>query len=222
MLHFEILIEDASGKVAVERILPKIEGEFTSRVISYRGIGRLPGGLAPGGDAKKRILLDQLPRLISGYGKAFAADPKGYNRVVIVICDLDNRDQAVFIDSIQSAVGAHWPLPVFYVCLAIEEGEAWLLGDRDAVLAAYPKANIASLHSYVYDSICGTWEKLADVVYPGGSKELKKGNFAEIGKQKSIWAKQITPHIVVDRNASPSFQYFVKIVRDSIEADLID
>ncbi len=57
-------------------------------------------------------------------------------------------------------------------CLAIEEGEAWLLGDLDAVRTAYPGARKAVLDEDVSDSRCGTWEVLADAVYPGGCTEL--------------------------------------------------
>ena len=41
------------------------------------------------------------------------------------------------------------------------------------VKSAYPNAKDAVLNSYVQDSICGTWEVLADAVHPGGSQLLK-------------------------------------------------
>ena len=43
---------------------------------------------------------------------------------------------------------------------AIEESEAWLLGDREALIAAYPDINLEILDTYVQDSQCGTWELL--------------------------------------------------------------
>lgn len=219
MIHFELLVEDSSGKIAIEAILSKIEGDFTHRVKSYRGIGRIPPGLRPGSDAKKRILLDQIPRLAAGYGRAFANDPPEYKRVIIVVCDLDTRDKKSFLTEIRAAIDASQPSPFYYVCLAIEEGEAWLLGDRDAVLAAYPRANSAVLASYAYDSICGTWEKLADAIYPGGSRQLKKLHFSEIGKQKAMWAGQIGAQIDLNRNQSESFQYFLSKLRHEIAED---
>ena len=48
--------------------------------------------------------------------------------------------------------------------MAIEEGEAWLLGDIPAIQSVYPNAKNAVLNGYENDSICGTWEKLADAV----------------------------------------------------------
>jgi hypothetical protein len=96
--------------------------------------------------------------------------------------------------------------------LAIEEGEAWLLGDPDAVLAAYPKINVSYLYSYVPDSICGTWESLADLVYPGGAKALKSKGFIEVGHQKYQWAKNIAPFVDPNRHRSNSFKYLIKKV----------
>jgi hypothetical protein len=100
------------------------------------------------------------------------------------------------------------PKPKTQFCIAIEEGEAWYLGDFAAIKKAYPKAKQKVLDSYTNDSICGTWEKLADAVYSGGSKELSKLRWQGVGKEKSNWAKKIPPHMDVDNNLSPSFGYF--------------
>ena len=63
-------------------------------------------------------------------------------------------------------------------------------------------------NSYQNDSICGTWEKLADMIYKGGAAALKKKGSQEIGKLKSEWAREISPYMNVDANNSPSFIYF--------------
>jgi hypothetical protein len=71
-MHIEILVEDASGGKLLAALLPKIFGSqdepHTWRVHSYRGIGRIPKNLNAGADPAKRILLDQLPRILRGYG----------------------------------------------------------------------------------------------------------------------------------------------------------
>jgi len=97
------------------------------------------------------------------------------------------------------------PKPDARFCLAIEEFEAWYLGDLAAVRKAYPKAKDAILNGYKNDSICGTWELLADAVCKKGSKALIKEGWQAIGKQKVIWAKEISPYMEVDSNLSPSF-----------------
>jgi hypothetical protein len=64
------------------------------------------------------------------------------------------------------------------------------------------------LNDYVPDSIIGTWEKMADVVYAGGCAALRKKGSPEIGRMKSEWARNIAPHIDIEANQSPSFRYF--------------
>ncbi len=90
--------------------------------------------------------------------------------------------------------------------------EAWLLGDREAIRTAYPHARISLLSGYTQDSICGTWEFLADVVYPGGLPAFKRENrqFYEIGSMKAKWASEIGIHMHLHENSSPSFKEFIE------------
>ena len=105
------------------------------------------------------------------------------------------------------------PAPVTLFRIAIEESEAWLLGDPDAVMAAYPNARRAVLDRYVQDSVCGTWEALADAVHPDGAARLKRLGYPAAGAAKSEWAEKIAPHMDVERNRSKSFQVFRDGVR---------
>ncbi len=98
------------------------------------------------------------------------------------------------------------PLTLFG--LAVEEIEAWYLGDLVAILAAYPKAKKSDLKRYVQDSICGTWELLADAVVLGGAAACKPGRVSRPGELKHEWANTIGPHLDFARNKSPSFQKF--------------
>ena len=72
-MHIEILVEDSSGKSLLDAVLPRILGEqdnpHTWRMRSYKGIGRFPNDMNAASDPGKRVLLDQLPRLLRGYGK---------------------------------------------------------------------------------------------------------------------------------------------------------
>ncbi|MFP5212692.1 MAG: hypothetical protein ACLGPL_04865, partial [Acidobacteriota bacterium] len=70
------------------------------------------------------------------------------------------------------------------------------------------------LNAYANDSICGTWEVLADAVYLGGSQKLTKMGWTRVGEEKSVWAKKIPPHMDVDSNKSPSFCYFRRKLRE--------
>ena len=212
-MHFEILVEDASGKIALKSILDKIlvqNGQDHSyRVISYKGIGRIPKDLKGTTDPQKRILLDRLPKLLRGYGKSLQDSPA----TVVVAVDLDDKDCLVFKQELLNTLNDCNPQPTTLFRIAIEEGEAWLLGDRNAVKAAYPRAKEQVLNTYVQDSICGTWEKLADAIYPGGSQKLKQLGWPHTGKAKCEWANNISPHLDVENNQSKSFLVF----RDSIK-----
>jgi hypothetical protein len=217
-MHFEILVEDASGKKMLEILLPKILGDgHTSRVIAYRGVGRIPKDMRDSKDAGKRILLDNLPRLLKGYGRTFPS--YGDNgAAVILVCDLDDKCLKSFREELFGILNNCHPKPEARFCIAIEEGEAWLLGDLPAVNEAYPKAKNAILSSYVNDSICGTWEKLADAIYNGGSSTLAALGFYAVGEEKSKWAEAISPRMDISNNNSPSFCYFRNKLLELVEA----
>jgi len=208
-MHFEILVEDQSGKKALDILVPKIIGaNHTFKVFSYKGIGHIPKNLGNGGDANKRILLDQLPRILRGYGNTFSNYPDDYKAAVILVCDLDDKCLKAFRQELFNILNACNPKPETRFCICIEEGEAWFLGDISAIKTAYPKAKDSVLNTYVSDSICGTWEHLADAIYTGGSSALSAKGWKAIGAEKSQWAEKISPHMDVTNNASPSFNYF--------------
>jgi len=219
-MHFELLVEDQSGKKALDILMPKIIGNaHTFKVHPYKGIGRIPQNLQANADASKRILLDQLPRLLRGYGSAFASYPVDYPAAVIVVCDLDDRCLRLFRNELFAVLSECDPTPDTRFCIAMEEGEAWLLGDIPSIKAAYPGAKDIILNGYVNDSICDTWERLADAVYPDGSAALSAKGWQAIGTEKSAWAERITRYMNVDENASPSFGYFRDKVRQLAEIE---
>ncbi|WP_045217258.1 hypothetical protein [Desulfonatronovibrio magnus] len=217
-MHFEILVEDQSGKKALEILVPKIiDGNHTYSIHHYKGIGRIPKNLSANQDANKRILLDQLPRLLRGYGKAFVNYPADYPAAVILVCDLDDKCLKSFRQELLNILNSCNPQPETRFCFAIKEGEAWLLGDIPAIKSAYPRAKGAILNAYENDSICGTWEFLADAVYNGGSTALSARGWQAVGAEKFQWAEKITPYMEVDNNASPSFRYFRDKLHEFLE-----
>lgn len=192
-MHFEILVEDLSGKKSIDILTPKIVGSSHSvEVRYYRGLGRL---------------LANLPKLLRGYGKTYAGY-KNYPATVIVVCDLDDKCLKSFRQQLNEILNNCDPKPLARFCIAIEEGEAWLLGDIPAIKRVYPKAKDQALKAYKNDSVCGTWECLANAVYPGGEEALAKKGWQGVGREKSIWAEKIAPRMDVESNKSPSFRYF--------------
>ena len=220
-MHFELLVEDLSGKKMLDIIVPKIIGNnHTFKVHPYKGIGRIPRNMHNDPDPAKRILLDNLPRLLRGHGKTLQSYGGNYKAVVVVVCDLDDKCLHDFRAELLSLLNSCLPKPETYFCLAVEEGEAWLLGDIPALKTAYPNAKNAILNSYNNDSICGTWEKLAEAVHTGGSNALSAAGWHAIGKAKSKWAENITPNMNIEKNASPSFNYFVTQLQNCLNQTL--
>ncbi len=125
-MHFEVLVEDQSGQIALESIMEKILGpnhtEHSWNIRAYKGIGRLPRDLRDAPNPANRLLLDNLPRLLRGYGRSLSN-----TAAVVVVVDLDNRDCIVFKQDLVNVLNACSPRPEAMFRIAIEEGEAWLL-----------------------------------------------------------------------------------------------
>ena len=207
-MHFDILVEDQSGKKSLDILAPKIVGDSHSvEVRYYRGRGNIPKNLTAAPGVGNRLLLDNLFKRLRGYGKTYAGY-KNYPAAVIVVCDLDDECLKAFRQQLYEILNKCNPKPLARFCIAIEEGEAWLLGDIPAIKRAYPKAKDQALKAYENDSVCGTWECLANAVYPGGEKALAKEGWQGVGREKSIWAEKIAPRMDVESNKSPSFRYF--------------
>ena len=212
-MHFEVLVEDLSGSIALESIMQKILGEngacHSWNIYPYKGIGHLPRNLHQVPNPRNQHLLNNLPMLLRAYGKSLDDSAS-----VVVVADLDDKDCIAFKQELLAVLDACNPRPRTLFRIAIEEGEAWLLGDRAAVKAAYPDAIDAVLDRYVQDSICGTWEVLANAVHPGGAEQLQQVGYPAAGVAKSDWARNIAPRMDVDSNQSKSFQVF----RDGVRA----
>ncbi len=202
-MHIEFLVEDSSGEKMLSQLLPKILGgqgaPHTWRIKAYKGVGRIPAGLSVKADPAKRMLLDHLPRLLQGYGKTVGID------AVVVVLDTDNRECSAFLTELKSLLANCKPAPHTLFRLAIEETEAWYFGDKQSILQAYPRAKRDVIGRYTQDSVCGTWELLADAVYPGGSAAIKKTGWPLPGQIKHEWAEKITPFMDINQNISPSF-----------------
>ena len=214
-MHFDILVEDQSGKKALDILVPQIIGNNTFIVHAYKGIGKIPKNMRDAKEASKRLLMENLPKLLKGYGKTYEKRPR-YPAAVFLVCDLDDKCLKEFLADLHNILNACTPKPETSFCVAIEEGEAWFLGDLAAVKSAYPKAVDSILDGYENDSICGTWETLADAVYHGGSVALSKKGWQTIGAEKSKWAENISPHMNVQNNLSPSFCYFRRKLQEYV------
>lgn len=209
-MHIEILVEDRSGKEMLDILVPKLidESRNTYRINNFSGLGRLPEKQPSPEKLKNNKLLDSLPRLLKAYGKEYARREDHSPATVVVVCDLDDKCLKEFRKQLLNVLDQCDPKPDTRFCFAVEEGEAWLLGDIKAIKRAYPYADDGVLNSYENDSICNTWEVLADAVFSGRGKRGSRLRYPEAGKEKCRWAREIAVHMDVEHNLSPSFNHF--------------
>ena len=214
-MYFQFLIEDQSSEVLINIIMKKIISIYPQLQISYdsksfRGIG---------GFTKKNMLKDtktgNLLNDLATYLRGFNKSLQGIEAAIFVVLDNDKRDTSSFYEQLEK-VALENNISIDHVfCIAVEEVEAWLLGDEVAISEAYPKYKSSFLKKYVQDSVCGTWEVLANVVYPGGIEKIRKNNYSYmiIGTLKSEWAKNIGLNMNIFSNNSPSFNHFISEIK---------
>ncbi len=214
-MHFEVLVEGQVDCTALSFLLPKILGDYsqphTWTIHKHRGLGEIPKNPCLPPNKNNQTLLHNLPSKLRAYGKE-----KRDDLVVVVLVDLDDRpDCASFKKELVNLLRFCQHKPKCLFRIAIEELEAWFLGDQQAIRQAYPRVKQSVLNTYVQDSQCGTWEKLAEAIFPGGLKALvqygKRSH--NIFEQKRVWASNICPLLDVQHNQSPSFQAFCSGVK---------
>lgn len=212
-MYFQFLIEDKSAEIVVRHVMEKLEDQYVEKPIhwdikSFGGIGHLPKKGKPI-EQKTGKLLNDLPMYMRAFGKKLQTMEKA---ALIVVLDNDRRDCRQFRQELEDMANSNMVLCDYAFCIAVKEMEAWLLGDLQAIIAAYPDAKIQHIKKYEQDAICDTWEILAEMVYPKGLKRLKKkaaGSYFEIGKAKYEWADRIGKYLRLHENASPSYKAFI-------------
>jgi len=215
-VHFEILVEDASGKALLEQIVPKILGPKGKpnqyRIVNIQELKYRVMAALPRKDARTLpwdvILCQTLAIQLRAYSKALARR----NGVVVVVVDLDSRHSELFRKKLEEVFSTSAPNLEGGVRLAVEEIEAWILGDLPAVRRAYPLVKEYVLQSYEQESICGTWEVLADALYHGGAERLTEIGYPLIGREKCRWAENIGQYMDIAHNRSPSFHAFSNLL----------
>ena len=125
---------------------------------------------------------------------------------VVVVVDVDDDDCEDLLARLKKLRAHVGVAPLFITRLAIEEMEAWYLGDPAAMRRAFGTVRPSILSKYEQDSICGTWEMLMKVI-------------AARVEDKVAWAARIGPELNVGeplekQNGSPSFRKFCRRVRE--------
>lgn len=208
----EVLCEDKSSKPILEKILgDEIESRNARghhhelHIHPHRGKGYIPKDLYQKPRFERSGILDMLPAKLRAYQRCVDVRPL----MVVVVMDADDDNPDQLYQNLEYQIRKFNPDNLFVIGLAVEEMEAWFLGDWTAIVQAYPDADYKAWKRYKQDSITGSWEALADVV-EGKSKrrELEEEGYPAVGSYKYRWAARISPHLDPDRNESPSFQQF--------------
>lgn len=221
-MYFQFLIEDSSTEILIGHVMKKLQRKYPDREIlfdmkSFNGIGHLrtTGNLM---DRKGGNLLNNLYIYLRGFDKALSSMK---NAAIVVVMDNDQRDVGLFKQDLEQVANEAVENTDYVFWIAVKEMEAWLLGDEEAIMRAYPLTKRKFLKAYEQDGICDTWEVLADMIYPGGLSGLHKkakNSYSETGKAKCEWADKIGQELVLEDNVSPSFREFLYALQSRIEA----
>lgn len=221
-MRFQFLVEDDSTNKLIEAVMLKLQKEYSEKEITFdckafKGIG---GFVKKGKPLEQKTgkLLNDLPMYLRAFNRELSYWDKA---ALVIVLDNDKRDAAQFRKKLESMATQNNIQIDHVFCIAVKEMEAWLLGDLNAIEAAYPQVRKTYIRSYIQDGICDTWEVLANMIYPGGLAALKKrsgGVYTEIGKIKGEWDARIGSYLDFANNKSPSFQYFINSLKNRIEA----
>lgn len=220
-MYFQFLIEDLSTEILIRHVMEKLKKKYPDKEIdfdtkSFKGIGHLStkGNVL---ERKSGNLLNNLQIYLKGFDRTLAGMK---HAAIVVVLDNDERDNGEFQQLLDKIANESVMLTDHVVCIAVKEMEAWLLGDENAIMSAYPLAKKKNLKSYKQDAICDTWEVLANVVYRGGLAALQKkskNSYSETGRAKCEWADKIGMELILENNNSPSFQKFLNALQTRIE-----
>ena len=135
-IHFE----DQSGAALIRILMQKIVELYPNATYDCKGFRGIGGFTRKNTikETKTGKLLNDLATYLRGFDRSLQSFPS----VIIVVLDSDDHDVQQFRSELE-AVAMQNMIKIDHVfCLAVEEIEAWLLGDRHALLSAYPHAKI--------------------------------------------------------------------------------
>ncbi|HKH49770.1 MAG TPA: DUF4276 family protein [Thermoanaerobaculia bacterium] len=194
-MKLHVLVEGDSEEALLNVWLPRfLPPGHSFQVIRHRGKGKLSRGSLKVPDIRREGLLDQLPAKLRAYGKSLNPSTDR----VLVLVDADDDPCSELKERLLETLEHCEPCPVVLFRLAIEETEAFYLGDPAAIRRAFPQARLQKMKAYVQDSVCGTWELFQRVI-------------RDPVEDKVEWAERMAPHLGTEwqgrtANRSPSFR----------------
>ena len=196
MICLEILVEEPSMEAALRELMPRIlQGRAHWKPINLGSKGKL---------------LKALPARLRAYRKRI---DQGENLKIIVLVDRDHDDcerlkqrlETIAREARLTTKTAVNGQDEFHVItrIAIEELEAWFIGDIDALKAAFTSLKSVNFPgNFRNPDNGGTWERL--------HRFLKRQGIYRNSYPKIEAARKIAAHLEPDRNRSRSFQCFLQ------------
>jgi hypothetical protein len=207
-MRFEVLTEDRSGAVLMnrlmERILSPLVSDYNIFLRPHRGRGDIPSNPYQEPKPEASGLLDLLPAKLRAYDRVYA----GTDLVLVVVMDSDFHSPAKLKDELIALCKKHAPSLPFVIGLCVEETESWLIGDEQALIKAYPEADMSDFDDYKQATVCGTWEILCRSLLGEKAERVIRVGYPAIGQYKHEWALRISEYMEPDHNVSPSFRRF--------------
>lgn len=197
VLH--VLVEGTSDVPTLREILTRrigLTGGSDFVIHPHKGKGNIPPNPHQKPLPWEQRLLPLLPSKLRAYGK------NSPEHAVIVVVDADRDNCQALKNSLVALYQSINPRPEKVLFrIAVEEMESWFIADPNAVIQAYPNAQIANINLLPADAVIGAWEELAQVL----GLDPRKCS----GADKESWARDISPHLDLDTPKSPSLQALI-------------
>lgn len=210
-MRIEIITEDFSTKAFLTKLLPRIiKKEALNAELSfhsYKGVGSIPRNLT----LKNEPLIAHQNLLNDLENYIFVNCQRTDIDAFIFLLDTDDKDPNEFYGIIYSFIekigqNNSRKLKKKIICFATEETEAWYLGDFEALSRLFPDFDEKKYHIYEQDSVCGTYEKLFDIL--SINDEIKSNNRLR-GKKKIELGEIFGDNMSLGNvNISPSYKKF--------------
>lgn len=207
-VRLDILVEEESAEHLLRVLTPQIVPEVPFEIRRFSG---------------KPALLRELPQRMRGYTQILRFDP---TLRVVVLVDRDDEDclalkahiERVVLDSgLTTLSSVDDGSASVATRIAVEELEAWLFGDVEALRQVYPRipATLDRQARYRHpDAIAGgTWESLERV--------LQKHGYHLGGLPKIRVAGAVARHMDIEKNRSRSFAQFRDGVRRLVDVERV-
>jgi hypothetical protein len=190
ILH--VLVEGPSERALLEVWGRRFLSSHILRIYPHQGKGRLRDNPNAPVAPRRRGLLDQLPAKLRAFGRVLDARTDR----VLVLVNADDQDCEALKARLVALGQQIDPRPEVMFRIAVEETEAFYLGDVNAIRKAFSSVKLTAMKDYEQDAPgVGTWEIFRVVIGASGDDKVQ-------------WATQIAPHLSTNprRNSSPSFR----------------